>query len=89
MESLNDVFSFDEIRDFDNTVKERFPQAVYSVEVKIDGLSVALIYENGIFVKGATRGDGVTGEDITQNLKTIKSMVDFKHPSNKITPPIP
>ena len=72
MESLNDVFSFDEIRDFDNTVKERFPQAVYSVEVKIDGLSVCLEYENGYLKTGATRGDGTIGEVVTNNIRTIK-----------------
>ncbi|MBQ6835918.1 MAG: NAD-dependent DNA ligase LigA, partial [Clostridia bacterium] len=74
MESLNDVFSFDEIRDFDNTVKERFPQAVYSVEVKIDGLSVCLEYENGYLKTGATRGDGTVGEVVTNNIRTIKEI---------------
>ena len=74
MESLNDVFSFDEIRDFDNTVKERFPQAVYSVEVKIDGLSVCLEYENGYLKTGATRGDGTIGEVVTNNIRTIKEI---------------
>ncbi|MBE6988543.1 MAG: NAD-dependent DNA ligase LigA [Ruminococcaceae bacterium] len=74
MESLNDVFSFDEIRDFDNTVKERFPQAVYSVEVKIDGLSVCLEYENGYLKTGATRGDGTIGEVVTNNIRTIREI---------------
>ena len=71
MESLQDVFSFEEIYDFDRRVKERFPDAVYCAEVKIDGLSVCLEYRNGIFVRGATRGDGTTGEDVTENLRTI------------------
>lgn len=83
MESLTDVFSYDEIRDFDNSVKERFPDALYSVEVKVDGLSVCLEYENGLFVKGATRGDGAVGEDVTVNLRTIKdiplSIEDKRH----------
>jgi len=74
MESLNDVFSFDEICDFDNTVKERFPQAVYSVEVKIDGLSVCLEYENGYLKTGATRGDGTIGEVVTNNIRTIREI---------------
>lgn len=71
MESLQDVFSFEEIYDFDRRVKERFPDAVYCAEVKIDGLSVCLEYRDGIFVRGATRGDGTTGEDVTENLRTI------------------
>lgn len=83
MESLTDVFSYDEIRDFDNSVKERFPDVIYSVEVKVDGLSVCLEYENGLFVKGATRGDGAVGEDVTVNLRTIKdiplSIEDKRH----------
>ncbi len=71
MESLTDVFSYEELYDFDRRVKERFPDAAYSVEAKIDGLSVCLEYRDGAFVRGATRGDGVTGEDVTENLKTI------------------
>ena len=71
MESLQDVFSFDEIREFDERMKERFPDTEYTVEMKIDGLSVCLEYENGLFVKGATRGDGHIGEDVTDNLMTI------------------
>lgn len=71
MESLQDVFSYEELYDFDKRVKERFPDAEYSVEVKIDGLSVCLEYRDGIFVRGATRGDGRVGEDVTENLKTI------------------
>ncbi|MEA4921328.1 MAG: NAD-dependent DNA ligase LigA [Clostridiaceae bacterium] len=71
MESLQDVFSFEELYDFDTRVKDRFPDAEYCVEVKIDGLSVCLEYQDGIFIKGATRGDGITGENVTENLKTI------------------
>lgn len=74
MESLQDAFSFDELRDFDRRVKETAENPVYSVEPKIDGLSVSLEYVNGTFVRGSTRGDGVTGEDVTDNLKTVKSI---------------
>ena len=74
MESLQDVFSYEELWDFDRKIKEQFPQALYSVEVKIDGLSVALDYRDGLFYQGATRGNGVVGEDITQNLHTIHSI---------------
>ena len=74
MESLQDVFSFDEIYDFDKRVKERFPDAAYCAEVKIDGLSVCLEYRDGVFYKGATRGDGNVGEDVTENLRTIRSI---------------
>ena len=72
--SLQDVFSPEELRDFLKKVREVYPHAVFSVEPKIDGLSVALEYENGVFVRGATRGDGITGEDVTENLKTIHSI---------------
>ncbi len=71
MESLQDVFSFEEIREFDNRMKTRFTDVEYTVELKIDGLSVCLEYENGRFVRGATRGDGRVGEDVTENIKTI------------------
>lgn len=74
LESLNDVFSFEELRDFDERVRQSVSTVEYSVEPKVDGLSVALEYENGIFVRGATRGDGVTGEDVTENLRTINSI---------------
>ena len=74
MESLQDAFSFDELREFDRKVQDVIKEPAYVVEYKIDGLSVALEYENGIFVRGSTRGDGVTGEDITGNLKTIPSI---------------
>ena len=74
LESLQDVFSEDEVRDFDAKLRETVPEALYSVEPKVDGLSVALEYIDGSFVRGATRGDGVTGEDVTENLKTIRSI---------------
>ena len=72
--SLQDVFSTEELQEFLDKMKEAFPSAEFSVEPKIDGLSVALEYEDGVFVRGATRGDGVTGEDVTENLKTIRSI---------------
>ena len=74
MDSLSDVFSFEELRDFINGVKKTAPEIIWSVEPKIDGLSVSLKYEKGVFVQGATRGDGVTGEDVTQNLRTVFSI---------------
>ncbi len=74
MDSLADVFSFDELLDFINGVKKTAPEVVWSVEPKIDGLSVSLKYEKGVFVQGATRGDGVTGEDVTNNLRTVFSI---------------
>ena len=74
MDSLSDVFSYDELKAFCDSVRASLPEIEYSVEPKIDGLSVSLKYENGIFVQGATRGDGVTGEDVTQNIKTIFSI---------------
>ena len=74
LESLQDVFSYDELRDFDAHVREDEPDAEYSVEPKVDGLSVALEYVDGQFVRGATRGDGLIGEDVTENLKTIRSI---------------
>jgi DNA ligase (NAD+) len=74
LESLQDVFSFEEVREFDARVRETEPDAQYSMEPKVDGLSVALEYENGLFVRGATRGDGVVGENVTENLKTIRSI---------------
>ena len=74
MESLQDAFSEEEIREFDRRIKGQFPNARYVVELKIDGLSVAAEYRDGILVRGATRGDGITGEDITENLKTVKAL---------------
>ena len=74
LESLQDVFSYDELRDFDAHVREDEPDAEYSVEPKVDGLSVALEYVDGQFVRGATRGDGVTGEDVTENLRVLRNL---------------
>ncbi len=74
LESLQDVFDFDELRAFDQRVRAVFPEAEYVVEPKVDGLSVALEYENGLFVRGATRGDGQVGEDVTENLRTVRSI---------------
>ena len=72
--SLQDVFSMEELGDFLGRMEELREGMAFSVEPKIDGLSVALEYENGAFVRGATRGDGVVGEDVTENLKTIRSL---------------
>ena len=74
LESLQDVFDFDEVRAFDQRVQSTVTGAVYVVEPKVDGLSVALEYENGLFVRGATRGDGQVGEDVTANLRTVRSI---------------
>lgn len=74
MESLHDSFSSDEIRDFDRKVKQVVPDAKYVVEPKFDGLSVSCEYRNGVFVRGSTRGDGQVGEDVTENLMTIRSL---------------
>ncbi len=74
MGSLTDVFNYDELRAFLDRVAEQVPNAVCSVEPKIDGLSVALTYRDGQFISGATRGDGIIGEDVTQNLRTVGSI---------------
>jgi len=76
MLSLANGFSTEELRAFDQRIKKLIPQQKldYAVELKIDGLAVALVYENSIFIRGATRGDGVTGEEITSNLRTIKTI---------------
>ena len=71
MDSLSDVFSYDELGDFLRRVREAIPDATFSVEPKIDGLSVSLRYVGGVLTQGATRGDGVTGEDVTSNIRTI------------------
>ena len=74
LESLQDVFSEEEVEEFDRRLRETVRDAAYSVEPKVDGLSVALEYRDGVFVRGATRGDGRIGEDVTENLKTIRSI---------------
>ena len=74
MMSLSDVFSESELLDFDEQVKKKVANPQYVCELKIDGLSVSLLYENGKLVRAATRGDGTIGEDITHNAKTIKSI---------------
>lgn len=74
LQSLQDVFSPEELLDFDRRVRESGEQPEYLLEPKVDGLSVALEYENGLFIRGATRGDGQVGEDVTENLRTIKSI---------------
>ncbi len=86
LQSLQDVFSFEEVRDFDERMqkiaKDNNTELRYVVETKIDGLSAALEYKKGIFVRGATRGNGIVGEDVTENLKTVKSI------PKKLTEPI-
>lgn len=78
LQSLQDIFSFEELYDFDKRIKEKAEEygeeTNYCVETKIDGLSCALKYEKGVLVQGATRGDGLVGEDVTPNVKTIKSI---------------
>ena len=83
MESLHDSFSHEEIREFDRRIRETIEAPVYTVEPKIDGLSVSAEYRDGIFVRGSTRGDGAVGEDITDNLKTIRSL------PMRLTRPVP
>jgi len=77
MLSLDNAFSDEEVRDFDRRIRERLPlvgSIRYSAEPKLDGLAISALYEDGAFVRGATRGDGETGEDITQNLKTLAAL---------------
>ena len=74
MLSFDDIFNSDEIESFDNRIKKVVKKPSYTLEPKMDGLSGSLIYKDGILVRAATRGDGVTGENITQNVKTIKSV---------------
>lgn len=74
MESLQDAFSFEEVYAFDKRVRAVIKDPIYIVEPKIDGLSVSLEYENGLLIRGSTRGDGRTGEDVTTNLKTVRSI---------------
>lgn len=72
--SLQDAFSREELEAFDQRVRKKFPSISYVCELKIDGLSISLTYENGVLVTGATRGDGSVGEDITENLKRVKDI---------------
>ncbi len=81
--SLQDVFSLEELREFDQRVRESLPDPVYVVEPKIDGLSIALEYRNGQFFRGATRGDGQVGEDVSANLRTIRTI------PQKLARPVP
>ena len=74
LESLQDVFSFEELSEFYDRVEGAVGRAEYVTELKIDGLSVALEYVDGVFVRGATRGDGAVGEDVTENLRTIRDI---------------
>ena len=74
LESLQDVFDGDEVREFLDRVSDAVGDVEYSIEPKVDGLSVALEYRDGVFVRGATRGDGRVGEDVTENLRTIRSI---------------
>ncbi|MCI9286764.1 MAG: NAD-dependent DNA ligase LigA [Clostridia bacterium] len=87
LQSLQDIFDFDELIEFDNRIKKQSEElnkpTKYVVETKIDGLSAALKYENGILVQGATRGNGLIGEDVTENIKTIKTIPHkLKEPIN-------
>ena len=74
LQSLQDVFAPEELTAFDARIRETAPETEYIVEPKVDGLSVALEYVDGRFVRGATRGDGQTGEDVTENLRTVRSI---------------
>ena len=74
LESLQDVFSPEEVEEFCSRMTENLEKTVYSVEPKVDGLSVALEYRDGVFLQGATRGDGRVGEDVTENIRTIRSI---------------
>lgn len=83
MESLHDSFSEEELLDFDRRVREAVGDPVYVVEPKFDGLSVSLEYRDGLFVRGSTRGDGLVGEDVTENLRAIRTV------PKKLNRPVP
>jgi len=86
MQSLSDVFSREELLAFDRRVREAVGDDVeYVVEKKIDGLSVSLVYENGVFTRGATRGDGLVGEDVTQNLSYLYLYTTYSYIQNKFS----
>ena len=76
MTSLDNTYSADEVRQFDERVRKNLKaeSVEYVVELKFDGVSISLLYEDGVWVRGATRGDGVRGDDVTNNLKTIRSI---------------
>jgi DNA ligase (NAD+) len=83
MLSLDNVFSYEELRDFDKRIKKAVKEYTFTVDLKIDGLSVSIKYENGMYKRAATRGNGLLGEDITENVKTIKSIplkINYKDP---------
>ena len=82
LQSLQDVFDLEDINEFINRVEKTVENPIYDVETKIDGLSVSLEYENGELIRGSTRGDGLIGEDITENIKTIKTI------PHKLTEPV-
>ena len=94
MGSLQDVFSDEEVVDFDRRVREVVSDPIYVVEPKIDGLSVSLEYRDGVLVRGSTRGDGFVGEDVTENIRTIRSVplrlkrdIPFVEVRGEATPP--
>lgn len=74
MQSLQDVFSYEELSDFLIKLENGFGELNYCVEPKIDGLSISVVYKDGMFAEGATRGDGSVGENVTENLRAIKSL---------------
>jgi len=82
MLSLDNAYSYDELREFDERIKKNVDEFEYVCEPKIDGVSIALIYEGGVLVRGATRGDGITGDDVTTNLRTIRSIPLRLHESD-------
>ncbi len=83
MLSLGNAFNEDDLRKFDQRIREQIGNVEYMCELKIDGLAVSLKYVDGYFVQGLTRGDGTTGEDITENLKTIHAIpLKMKEPLN-------
>lgn len=83
MLSLGNAFNEEDLRKFDQRIRDSIGKVEYMCELKIDGLAVSLKYENGRFVQGLTRGDGTTGEDITENLRTIHAIpLKIKEPLN-------
>ena len=88
MLSLGNVFNQDDLFAFARRIEERLPnqKIEYDVELKFDGLAISLWYEHGVLVRGVTRGDGETGEDITQNVKTIRNLPKFLSPVNGVIP---